>query len=171
MVITNTMNEIQQKAKSNLKVIWPIEGLNGLFRVHDCIFNRAYKGENDSYLWINEPFDLHRIVELPKTLDKVLELGVNRVFTVFESMCPLNIRKDAENGFKSAFQFWEKPLVQIRMDELMHDFLFEIKNYETEPEATADVTSMGAISILKAIYNVQQTILNCPRGMQRRFFR
>ena len=129
MVVKDIVNEIQQKAHSSLKVIRTIEDQNGLFGLHNCILNRAFKGANDLIFWIND-------------------LLV------------------AENCLKAAFQFWENLKVQIRVDELMYNFLFELKNYNIEPEPTADVTSMVAISIIKAICNVQQTILNCPRSIK-----
>ena len=69
-----------------------------------------------------------------------------------------NIRADIENGITAAFQFWRIPKVQIRMGELMVDFLFEFQGYDEELETTAEITSLGAVSLLRAVCNVQLAI-------------
>ena len=53
--------------------------------------------------------------------------GEYRIFNLFESMYPLNIRKEAENGLFSAFQFWKLPKTKMRFDELLTTFYLSIK--------------------------------------------
>ena len=80
----------------------------------------------------------------------------------------MNIRIEAENGLAAAFQFWKIPKVQTRLDEVMVDFLYELKDYDKDPKNTAEITSIGAVTavtMLKAICKVQKTILDSPRGI------
>ena len=80
-------------------------------------------------------------------------------------MYPLNIRKEAENGLFSAFQFWNLRKTRKRFDELLDDFLFRYKDFSNNPECTYDATSFGIVTIMKAIINLQKTILSCPEGI------
>ena len=66
------MNELQNKAIYNFKAIRTIPGFNGLFGLHDKIFEKKYKGANDLIFWMNGSADLHGIVNLPNTIDKLL---------------------------------------------------------------------------------------------------
>ena len=67
----------------------------------------------------------------------------------------MNIRIEAENGLTAAFQFWNLPKVILRLDEVMVDFLYSPTHFDLNPESTANVNSIGVITILKAICNVQ----------------
>ena len=104
-VVPNMMNDLKIKATNNLKAIRTINELNGLFGLHDRIWDKTYKGASDLTFWMNESLDLHNIVEFPINVDRLIHQGEDRVFNFFESMYPLNIRKDAENGLYSAFKF------------------------------------------------------------------
>ena len=44
----------------------------------------------------------------------------------------------------------------MRVDEVMDVFLFEYKYFGKNPESTADVTSFGIVSIMRAIINLQK---------------
>ena len=104
-VIPNIMNEVMMKSIANLNAIRSVDELNGLYGLHDRIGNNTYKGVSELIFWLNGSFDLHNIVELPRTFDELILEGEIRTFNFFESMYPLNIRKDAEKGLKAAFQF------------------------------------------------------------------
>ena len=80
---------------NNLKAIRTINELNGLFGLHDRIWDKTYKGASDLLFWMNGSLDLHNIVEFPINVDRLIHQGEDRVFNFFESMYPLNIRKDA----------------------------------------------------------------------------
>ena len=80
-------------------------------------------------------------------------------------MYPLNIRKEAENGLFSAFQFWKLPKTKMRLDELLDDFLFQFKDVSINPETTVDTTNFGIVNMIKAIMNLLRTILSCPEGI------
>ena len=109
---------------------------------------------------------MHNIVNLPNSIEKLLQTGEERTFNFFKSMYRLNIRIEAENGLAAAFQFWNLPKVVTRLDEVMEDFLYNLTDYARNPKvATADFTSNGVITMLKAICNVQRTILTSPRGI------
>ena len=69
------------------------------------VISMVYKGASDVIFWMNGSMDLHSIIEFPVSVDRLLHQGENRVFNFFESMYPVNIRKDAENGLFSDFQF------------------------------------------------------------------
>ena len=88
------------------EAIRTVKQLNGLFGLHDGIGNNTYKGVSDLVCWMNGSSDFHNIVEFPVSVDKLIHDGDKRKFNFFESMYPLNIRRDAENGSPSAFQFW-----------------------------------------------------------------
>ena len=118
MFVTSILNELGNKATQNRKAIRTISEFNGFFGLHDNIYNICI-------FWVNILLDLHNIVELPNTSDKLLQLGEQRTFNFFGSIYLFNIRKDTENGMTAAFQFWKIPKIQIRMDELLVDFLFE----------------------------------------------
>ena len=47
----------------------------------------------------------------------------------------------------------------------MVDFLYDLKYEDRDPENTAEITSIGAVYMLKAICIVQKTMLASPRGM------
>ena len=66
-------------------------------------------------------------------------------------MYPLNIRKDAENGLYSAFQFWNLPKTRRRFDELLDEFVFEYKDLSNNPDRTCDATNFGIVTMMKAI--------------------
>ena len=68
--------------------------------------------------------------------------GEERALNFFESMYPLNIRKDAENELYSAFQFWNLPKTKKRFDELLDEFIFEYKDLANNPECTYDTTKL-----------------------------
>ena len=57
------------------------------------------------------------------------------------------------------------PKAQIKLDELMVEFLFELKDYDKDQEENAQVTCHGVISMMKAFCNVQQAILMSPSGI------
>ena len=69
-------------------------------------------------------------------------------------MYPLNIRKEAENGLFSAFQFWKLPKTKMRLDELLDDFLFQFKDVSNNPETTVDATNFGIVTMMKAIISI-----------------
>ena len=75
------------------------------------IFEKKYncKGVNDLIFRKNGSVDLHDIVNLPASIEQLLHQGEIRTFNFFESVYPLNIRIDAENGLAGAFQFWNLP--------------------------------------------------------------
>ena len=122
--VANIMNDLNNKAITNLKAITTISSLNR-------IWDKTYKGASNL---MNGSMNLHSIVEFPVSMDELLYQGENRVFNFFESMYPLNIRKDAENGLFSAFQFWNLPKTRKRFDELLNDFLFRYKDFSNNPD-------------------------------------
>ena len=77
-------------------------------------------------------------------------------------MYPSNIRMDAENGLPSAFQFWNLAKTRKRFDELLDEFVFEYKDLSNNPEHTFDANKLSMVSMLKAIINLQRTILSLP---------
>ena len=110
----NIMNELQNKAVMNLNAVRSIPGFNGLFGLHDNIFKQKFKGPSDLIFWINSSFDLHDFFNLPISIDELLRIGEERTFNFFESMCPMNIKIEAENRLTAAFQFWNsQKLCQI----------------------------------------------------------
>ena len=117
-----------------MKSIRNIAELNGLYGLHDCIGDNTYKGASDLSFWMNGSLDLHRIVEFPYNFDRLIHEGEARTFNFFESMYPLNIRKDAENGLHSAFQFWELPKTKKLFDELLDEFIFEYKDFDNNAD-------------------------------------
>ena len=74
-LVLNIVNELKNKATQNLQAVRTITGYNGLFGLHDSIFNKKYKGKNDSTFWLNGSFDLHAIISLPTTSEKLLRIG------------------------------------------------------------------------------------------------
>ena len=74
-------------------------------------------------------------------------------------MYPMNIRIEAEYGLAAAFQFWNLPKVVLRLDEVMTDFLYSLTDFDMNPESTANVNSIGVVTMLKAICNVQKLFL------------
>ena len=53
----------------------------------------------------------------------------------------------------------------MRFDELLDNFLFEYKDFSNNPESTYDATSFGIVTMMKAIINLQRTILSFPEGI------
>ena len=80
-------------------------------------------------------------------------------------MYPLNIRKDAENGLFAAFKFWNLPKTTNLFDEMLDEFIFEYNDFDNNPERTYDLTNFGTVTMMKAIINLQKTILNCSEGI------
>ena len=67
---------------------------------------------------MNGSVDLHNIINLPTSIDQLLLRGEQRTFNFFESLYPLNIRIETENGLAAAFQFWKISKVVTRLDEV-----------------------------------------------------
>ena len=80
-------------------------------------------------------------------------------------MYPMNIRIAAENGLTAPFQIWKLPKVQTRLDEVMVDILYKLKDYDKDWKNTAEIISLGAVTMLKAICNVQKAILDSTRDI------
>ena len=163
-VTPNIMNEVMMKSIANLKAIRSVDELNGLYGLHDRIGNNTYKGVSELIIWLNGSFDLHDIVELPKTFDELINEGEIRTFNFFESMYPLNIRKDAENGLFSAFRFWNVPKTKFLFDNLLDEFMFEYKDSDNNPERTYDLTNFGTVTMMKAIILLQKSIIDHSKG-------
>ena len=163
--IPNILDDLKSKATANLEAIRTVKQLNGLFGLHDRIGNNTYKGVSDLVYWMNGSSDFHNIVEFPVSVDKLIHDGDKRKFNFFESMYPLNIRRDAENGLPSAFQFWNLAKTRKRFDELLDEFVFEYKDLSNNPEHTFDANKFSMVSMLKAIINLQRTILSLPEGI------
>ena len=161
----NIINKLKNKAAMNLHAIRSISGFNGLFGLHDNIFKQKYKGPNDLIFWINSSFDLHSIINLPISIDDLLRIGEERTFNFFESVYPMNIRIEAENGLTAAFEFWNLPKVVSRLEEVMVDLLYSFTDFDINPESTSNVNSIGVITMLKAICNVQKAILESPEAL------
>ena len=115
--------------------------------------------------WVNGSVDLHDIVNLPTSIVQLLQEGETKTFNFFESMYPLNFGIEADNGLAAAFQFWNLPKVVKRLDEVMEEFLYSLTDYDRNPENTTYFTRIGVTTMLKAIYDVQRTILESPRGI------
>ena len=109
---------------------------------------------------MNGSLDLHNVVEFPCNFDRLIYEGEERTFNFFESIYPLNIRKDAENGLFSAFQFWNLPKTKKIFDELLDEFIFEYKDFDNNPECIYDMTKFGIVTMMKAIITLQRTILS-----------
>ena len=139
----NIMNELKNKASTNLYTIRSIPGFNGLYGLHDNIFKQKYEGASDLIFWINSSFDLHDIINLPISIDELLRIGDERTFNFFESMYPMNIKIEAENGLTAAFQFWNIPKVISRLDEVMVDFLYSLTDFDVNPEVLQMSITLG----------------------------
>ena len=163
--VPNILDDLKSKATTNLKASRTINELNGLFGLHDRIGNKTYTGVSDLVYWMNGSLDLHNIVEFPISVDKLIHDGDKRKFNFFESMYPSNIRMDAENGLPSAFQFWSLPKTRKRFDELLDEFVFEYKDSSNNPEHTFNANTFGIVSMMRAIINLQKTILSCSEGI------
>ena len=53
----------------------------------------------------------------------------------------------------------------MRLNEILDDFLFEYKDSDKNPESSTEATSFGVVRLMKAIVNLQKTILSCPIGI------
>ena len=73
--VPNIMNDLKMKAANNLKAIRTISELNGLFGLHDRIWDKTYKGASDLIFWMNGCLDLHNIVEFPINVDRLIHQG------------------------------------------------------------------------------------------------
>ena len=51
------------------------------------------------------------------------------------------------------------------MDELLDEFVFEYKDLSNNPERTYDATNFGIVTMMKAIINLQRTLLSCTEGI------
>ena len=75
------MKDLKSKSTNNLKAVRTINILNGLFGLRDCIWDKSYKGASELGFWMNGSFNLHKIVEYPSTIDKLIHVGEDRVLT------------------------------------------------------------------------------------------
>ena len=73
--VPNIMNDLKMKAANNLKAIRTVSELQGLFGVHDRIWDKTYKGTSDLIFWMNGSFDLHNIVDFPSNVDRLIHQG------------------------------------------------------------------------------------------------
>ena len=48
---------------------------------------------------------------------------------------------------------------------MLDEFIFEYKDFDNNPELTYDLTNFGVVTMMKAIINLQKTILNCSEGI------
>ena len=60
--------------------------------LHDNIFDKKYKGAIDLTFWWNRSSDFHHFVNVPNSIDKLLQTGEERAFNFFESMFPMYIK-------------------------------------------------------------------------------
>ena len=51
--VPNLMNDLKMKATNNLKAIRTINELNGLFGLHDRIWDKTYIRASDLIFWMN----------------------------------------------------------------------------------------------------------------------
>ena len=58
----------------------------------------------------------------------------------------MNLKIEAENGLTAAFQFWKLPKVITRLDKVMVDFLYDLKDHDINPEKTSDSTRVDVIT-------------------------
>ena len=164
-LVLNVMSKLKNKATQNLKAVRKIAGFNGLFGLQDNIFFQKIQGTIYLIFWVNGSFNLHNSINFTNNSKKHLQIREERSFNFFESMYLMNIKMEAENGLAAAFQIWKIPKVVTRLDKVMVDFLYDLKDYDRDPENTAEITSIGAVYMLKAICIVQKTMLASPRGM------
>ena len=47
------MNDLKDKSTNNLKAVRTIDNLNGLFGLHDCIWDKSYKYASELVFCIN----------------------------------------------------------------------------------------------------------------------
>ena len=106
-IILNIMDELNNKSSQNLEVTRTITGFNGLFGLHDSIFEKKYKVANDLKFWVNGSVDLHDIVKLPMSIDQLLLQGEQRTFNFFESLYPLYIKIEAQNSLSATISILE----------------------------------------------------------------
>ena len=104
-MVLNIMDELKNKSSQNLVATRTITGFNGLYGLNDNIFEKKYNKASDLIFWVNGSFDLHNIVNLPNSIEQLLQQGEERTFNFFESMYPLNITIEAEKSLAAAFQF------------------------------------------------------------------
>jgi len=58
------------------------------------------------------------------------------------------------------------PKAKTICDELLDKFIFEYKDFDNNPECIYDTTKFGIVTMMKAIINLQKTILiNCSEGI------
>ena len=74
----NIMNTLKNKRTQNLKSVRTITGLYGLFGLHNCIFDKKYKGTCDVNFGVNGSFDLHAIIRFPSTSESFCKLEKNK---------------------------------------------------------------------------------------------
>ena len=94
-MVLNIMDELKNKSSQNLVATRTITGFNGLYGLNDNIFEKKCNEASDLIFWVNGSFDLHNIVNLPNSIEQLLQQGEERTFNFFESMYPLNITIEA----------------------------------------------------------------------------
>ena len=82
-VMLNIMDELINKSAQNL-LVTTITGFNGLYGLHDNIFENKYKGASNLIFWVNGSFDLHNIVNLPNSIDQLLQQGEVRTVLMMD---------------------------------------------------------------------------------------
>ena len=48
---------------------------------------------------------------------------------------------------------------------MLDEFVFEYKDLSNNPERTYDATNFGIVTMMKAIINLQRTLLSCTEGI------
>ena len=55
-------------------------------------------------------------------------------------------------ALQKIFIFWKPPKIITRLDKVLADLLYDYKDYDREPANTAKITSIGAVTMLKAFF-------------------
>ena len=72
-IMDDLKNDLKNKSSQNLEATRTITGFNGLYGLNDNIFEKKYKGASDLIFWVNGSFDLHDIVNLPNSIEHLLQ--------------------------------------------------------------------------------------------------
>ena len=92
-------------------------------------------------------------------MSELSTLGDDRKFNFVESMMALHFRKEADNCFSAAFQFWALPKVKKLLNEKIKLLVFGGKwSLETGIE---DAYNDGLLALLLSAMKLQKHILQC----------
>ena len=84
----------------------------GLYGLQHCLPMSNDENDNFQQLWAARTVNSCNLVEMPKSVKKLLVMSEHRIFNFAELFMPLKMRNEAESCLPAGLHFWTLPKVK-----------------------------------------------------------